>query len=258
MTYPSHPADGAPAFELKGSALTLMVLYLLDADPETVAGQIAVKFGQAPAVLRNAPLVIDLTAVKEAGEVDIRTLLSPLRALGLVPVAVRGGNPRQQESALAAGLGILPEGRGGRGTEIVPEPAPSSPPPAPAPTAPQKKPGSAERVPVKVITQPVRSGQRITAEGDLIILSSVGGGSEILAGRNIHVYGALKGRALAGARGDTEARIFCLHFSPELVAVAGEYLVNEELDPAHLGQQVLVSLEGDRLKVEAFGSHPPR
>lgn len=257
MTYPSHPADGAQAFELKGSALTLMVLFLLDADPETVAGQLAAKFGQAPAVLRHAPLVIDLAAVKDSGAIDMNALLTPLRALGLVPVAVRGGSPRQQEGALAAGLGILPEGRGARGVEIVPDPAPPSPLPAPAP-APEKKSAPAVRVPVKVITQPVRSGQRITAEGDLIILSSVGGGSEILAGGNIHVYGSLKGRALAGARGDAEARIFCLQFSPELVAIAGEYLVNEELDPVHIGQQVLVSLEGDRLKVEAFGSHPPR
>lgn len=255
MTNPSHPADGAPAFELKGSALTLMVLHLLDPDPEAVAGQLAAKFGQAPAVLRHAPLVLDLSAVREF-PVDIAALLPPLRALGLVPVAARGGSPRQQEAALAAGLGLLPEGRGGRVTEIHAEPAP--PPSSPAPVPQPSKPAPAERAPVKVITHPVRSGQRITAEGDLIILSSVGAGSEILAGCNIHVYGALKGRALAGARGDTEARIFCLQFSPELVAIAGEYLVNEEIDPAHLGQQVLVSLEGDRLKVEAFGSHSLR
>lgn len=251
MKNPSHPADGAPAFELKGSALTLMVLHLLDPDPETVAGQLAGKFGQAPAVLRHAPLVLDLSAVPPSMDVDFPALLSPLRALGLVPVAARGGSPRQQEGALAAGLGLLPEGRGGRGTDIQVE----APPPREAAPAPKT---AAGRAPVKVVTQPVRSGQRITAEGDLIILSSVGAGSEILAGRNIHVYGALRGRALAGARGDAEARVFCLQFNPELVAIAGEYLVNEELDPAHVGQQVLVSLEGDRLKVEAFGTHPPR
>jgi septum site-determining protein MinC len=106
-----------------------------------------------------------------------------------------------------------------------------------------------------VITHPVRSGQRVVApDGDLIVLASVNSGAEILARGSIHVYGALRGRALAGVRGDAAARICCLQFHPELVAVAGEYMLHDELDPALLGKAAVVALAGDRLQVEPLGT----
>lgn len=247
------PTSQAPTFELKGSPLTLMVLYLLSTDGEALAEQFRAKFGQTPDLLRHAPLVLDLSGVRDA-DIDFGTLLDTIRNFGFVPAAVRGYSPKQREDAVAAGLGLLPEGRGRADIPVEAAPPPAAPPPPELPAAAQPP----HRAPVKVVTQPIRSGQRIVAEGDLIVLSSVSAGSEILAGRNIHVYGALRGRALAGARGDSEARIFCLNFNPELAAIAGEYIVNEELDPEHVGQQVLVSLEEERLKVEPFGVHPPR
>lgn len=249
------PTPQAPTFELKGSSLTLMVLYLLSTDGEALAEQFRTKFGQTPDLLRHAPLVLDLSGVREA-DIDFGTLLNTIRNFGFVPAAVRGYSPKQREDAVAAGLGLLPEGRGRADIPVESASPSAAPQPPPEVSAAAAKP--APRAPVKVITQPIRSGQRIVAEGDLIVLSSVSAGSEILAGRNIHVYGALRGRALAGARGDSEARIFCLNFNPELAAIAGEYIVNEELDPGHVGQQVLVSLEEERLKVEPFGVHPPR
>ena len=161
-------------------------------------------------------------------------------------MALRGGTPGQQQRALEAGLGLLPAIRGGRTEEKETSQEPASPDHEAATGA------SPEAA--RIVSGPVRSGQRLTAEGDLVVLSSVSPGAEIVAGGNIHIYGALRGRALAGARGDSTARIFCLQFNPELVAVAGEYLVNEEITSDCFGKAVQVSLEGDSLKIDLLGT----
>jgi septum site-determining protein MinC len=110
----------------------------------------------------------------------------------------------------------------------------------------------------KVVTRTIRSGQRIVAaKGDLLVLGAVNAGAEILAAGNIHVYGPLRGRALAGIHGDSGARICALQFSPELVAVAGEYLLHDELEPAQLGGAVIVSIIEEKLKIETIGAFAP-
>jgi septum site-determining protein MinC len=138
--------------------------------------------------------------------------------------------------------------------------------PEPSPLEEKKQPEPSENatsqlanaVSTKVITQPVRSGQQVFApEGDLVILSSVNAGSEVLAAGNIHIYGALRGRALAGIHGDTTARIFSLQCNPELIAVAGEYVVNELLDERLLNKSVVVSLVHSGLKFDVVGSFTP-
>ena len=104
-----------------------------------------------------------------------------------------------------------------------------------------------------MITQPVRSGQQVYAPGgDLIVLAPVSAGSELLADGHIHVYGPLRGRALAGVRGDTNARIFCQSLEAELVSVAGQYKVAEDLRRQQWKEAVQISLEGDSLKIEAL------
>ena len=116
----------------------------------------------------------------------------------------------------------------------------------------------APKASTKVITHPVRSGQQVFApQGDLVILSSVNAGAEILAAGNIHVYGALRGRAMAGIDGDATARIFSLQCNAELVAIAGEYVVNESLDEALLNRSVMVSLQDGGLDFQIIGSFNP-
>ncbi len=236
MSYPAHSSERPAPFEIKGSALTLMVLFLREADVPNVAAHLARKFAATPGFFRNAPLVIDLSALSEDdAPLDFPALVATLRELSFVPVGVRGAGEAHKEAAVAAGLGVLPEGRATSApTVAAPPPSDAAPPPA------------------KVITQPVRSGQRIVSGGDLIVLAAVSAGSELVAEGNIHVYGPLRGRALAGARGDASARIFCLQFAPELAAVAGEYLVNEEIEPAMLGRSVQVFLQKGRLTLEPF------
>ncbi len=252
MNTATHSTAATPAFEIKGSALTLMVLHLLETDTAAACLQLREKFGKSSGFFKNAPLLVDLSEVQQAGaSLELEPLVDTLRELGLVPVGVRGGSEEQNRLALAAGIGILPSSRSERSApEAACEPV-SEPTSQPAPAQPSPPSGT------KVITLPIRSGQRVVANGDLIVLASVNSGAEILATGNIHVYGALRGRAFAGAQGDTDARVFCLQFNPDLVAVAGEYLVSDELDKAHIGKTTLVSLKDDQLLVEPIGIFDP-
>lgn len=242
MANPSRQT-GAQAFDLKGSMFTLTVLHLLQWDLDAVAAQLADKVGQAPEFFRNVPLVIDLEAAPQARHgTDFAGLVALLRRHGFIPVAVRNAAPEQEAAATAAGLGLLPKGKSER-------PARGKPAQSAAPSAPAPAPAS----PSKVITQPVRSGQQVYAPGgDLIVMSSVSTGAELLADGHIHVYGVLRGRALAGVRGDTEARIFCQGLEADLVSVAGQYKLMEDLDAGLRGKPVQIYLEQDRLKVKTL------
>lgn len=260
----NHTSTDAPFFELKGSVLTIIVLHIKKIDADQLYRQLAKKIGQARSFFNNAPVLIDLGAVDEEGQaaLDFPFLVDTLRRSGLMPVGVCGQAPSQSERVLAAGLGLLPAVKNERPVEasLAPPPpeaeSPSAAPP-PEPVAPVARPAAAT-APTKVITQPVRSGQQVFApQGDLVILSSVNAGAEVLAAGNIHVYGALRGRAMAGINGDIKARIFSLQCNPELVAVAGEYRVNELLPKDLINQSVLVFLENGRLRFEVIGSFYP-
>jgi septum site-determining protein MinC len=102
----------------------------------------------------------------------------------------------------------------------------------------------------RIATQPVRSGQRLYAQGDLIVLAQVSAGAEIMAEGNIHVYGTLRGRALAGVQGDTEARIFCSDLQAELVSVAGNYKISEDIDESVRGKPVQIYLNDKALIIQ--------
>jgi len=175
-----------------------------------------------------------------------------LRGLGLTPIGVRCADPVRRQQALDAGLGVLAPGR------VQPAPPGQEETPAQARRAAsgswRAAPAAAGGEAPRIVVQHVRSGQRVAAPGtDLIVVGSVSSGAEILAGRHIHVYGALRGRALAGAEGDTSAAIFCLQFNPDLVAIAGEYLVNEELGADWLGRAVHVYLQDGSLRIRPLG-----
>src|SRR5690606_11491090 len=126
------------------------------------------------------------------------------------------------------------------------QPAPQQPaPPPPAPAAPQRVVAKAR---TRVVTEPIRSGQQVYArDGDPIVLGAVNAGGEILADGNIHVYGALRGKAIAGAAGDKDARLFCQRFDPELVSIAGLFRVADQLESDLIGQRVGVRIADDAL-----------
>ncbi|GAB4265489.1 MAG: septum site-determining protein MinC [Deferrisomatales bacterium] len=227
--------DGSP-FTLKGTMLTVTVMHLHRWEAERVRRDLLDTVGQAPELFRRAPVVVDLAALDAGGEVpDFAGLAGALREAGLVPVGVRNGAEPVLAAAEAAGFARLPEAGGSPSR-------PASAPPKRAREAPANR----------LVNQPVRSGQQVYAPGgDLIVVAPVSHGAELVADGNIHVYGPLRGRALAGARGDRQARIFCQSLEAQLLSVAGYYrLVDEAEQEAHRGHPVQAYLSGERLEIE--------
>jgi septum site-determining protein MinC len=263
--------SAAPVFEMKGSIMTIIVLHIKETDADRLYPQLVKKLSQARPFFKSAPVLIDLSTVDDKGQaaLDFVYLTHMLRKLGLVPVGVRGGAVCYNERVLEAGLGLLPAAKTERTVATTENESPEPEEPIKK-DQPEPSDDSSHVTPVtpvapvapcaatKVITKPVRSGQQVFApEGDLVILSSVNAGAEVLAAGNIHVYGALRGRALAGIHGDEKARIISLQCNPELVSIAGEYIVNESLDGTLLNNSVIVSFKDGNLKFEVVGSFNP-
>ncbi len=229
------------AFQLKGSVLTITVLELLKADMSAIRSQFLSLVKQTPDLFRGMPLIIELKKIQTAETpLDFPVIFELLREHGLVPVGIRGGNPEQQEAIKTFGLPLLAASRGERTSKVdaVAGPDDSS---------------ETRKINTKLVTQQVRSGQQIYAKGgDLVILNSVSPGAEVLADGNIHIYGSLRGRALAGINGDKQARIFCKQIDAELVSIAGHYWVNEDLAPMPEGQTIQIYLDDERLHMGTF------
>ena len=228
---PHLASEETPPFELKGSLFTLTVLHLFQMDRAAIERHLAEKVKQAPSFFNNTPVVIDLEGVADSPEgLDFNGLYELLRAHGMVPVGMRNGTPIQQVAARLAGLPALPENRANGA----------------------KKPDKTEPVSrSRIVNHPVRSGQQIYApDGDLIVLGTVSAGAEVIADGNIHIYGVLRGRALAGVRGAVETRIFCQSLEAELVSIAGHYRISEQLDSADRGKAAQIHLMEDRLVIE--------
>ncbi len=244
---PSRKKSKATAFELKSGNFTLPLLRLLSTDMDAVAEELAEKVKQVPEFFRNAPVVIDLGVLSgQKSILDIALLVGQLRGHGMIPIGVRGGNSAQNDTAYALELAILSDGRSQNAVSLKHTSQPEFEKKS------QSNPESFQASPQKtmLITQPVRSGQRVYAPGgDLVILASVSSGAEIMADGHIHVYGALRGRALAGVRGNQDCRIFCKDLQAELISVAGNYRVSESLDAAIRGKPVHIYLEKQSLKI---------
>jgi septum site-determining protein MinC len=213
-------AGRTPAtFEIKSANLPLVALLLKSADLRELARELAVRFGDIPDFFDHDPLVIDLAPLQDSAAPDFAELLPLLRQYRLLPVAAKGGSKAQMQAALAAGLAAAPEAvlAGLRQAQPERNVAPVEP----------AVPGAL------VIDKPLRSGQQVYARGrDLVMMAMVNAGAEVIADGHIHVYAPLRGKAIAGARGNTEARIFSLCLEPELVSIAGVYRTSEVPLPA--------------------------
>ena len=249
-------------FEIKSASLPLLALRLKSPDLQVLADELRAQYGDKPGFFEDDLLVLDLAALQPgAGEdgqapsadIDFAALIALLQAHRLRPLAVRGGNARQTEQAVAAGLLAAPDVRVQSSARPA-EPAPAQAP-APAPTAAHDAldappPGAL------VIDKPLRSGQQVYARGrDLVVMAMVNAGAEVIADGHIHIYAPLRGRAIAGARGWPEARIFALEMKPELVSISGVYRTSEEALPeAVWGHAATVRLQstdvGDKLIFE--------
>jgi septum site-determining protein MinC len=244
-------------FDLKNTNLPLLALHLKGADLGALGEALAERLGETPNLFNHDPLVVELGALREADEaIDFVALAELLRAHRMQPVAVAGGSESQMAAALAAGLPEAPE-----------------PPPAPRRREVEVvkevvrevqvevvrevvREVPAAFVPAMVVDKPLRSGQQVYAKGgDLVVLAAVNFGAEVIADGHIHVYAPLRGKAIAGHRGNTQARIFSTCLEPELIAIAGVYRTTETALPAEVhGKAAQVRLVDDKLVMEPLKS----
>lgn len=240
------PSEAGPVsvatmpLQLRSRSFTAVVLRPAGAADRSFLDALDALMRQAPHFFVNAPLVLDLDQAAELEtKADFVKLVRQLRARKLCAVGVQNGRPEQAAAAFGAGLIELQGGRDVRPERAGKAAAAEAKAPEPAPAA------------SLLVTEPVRSGQRIFADrGDLVVVSSVSSGAELIAHGNIHVYGPLRGRALAGVNGDRSARIFCQSLEAELIAIAGLYRTSDDLGPGVRQQRVQALLRDDTLYVE--------
>jgi septum site-determining protein MinC len=247
---PVTPSNGSSIFELKSATLTLVAVVVKTTDLGQLARALDDRFADAPGLFDNDPVAIDLAPLRESTEtLDIAALVQLLASHRMRPVAVKGGNAQQMADALAAGLAEAQGSAAPRAANALQvssgadtAAAREAAPPAAMPAAPRG---------AMIVDKPLRSGQRVYAKGtDLIVLAHVSFGAEVIADGNIHVYAPLRGRALAGAMGDTTARIITTCMEPQLLSIAGVYRTTEhELAPEVLGKPAQVRLDGEKLVV---------
>ncbi|WP_257284898.1 septum site-determining protein MinC [Endozoicomonas sp. SESOKO1] len=264
MTLQLQTGTAAAAFKMTGGIYTLTTLELHSTDPANITSQLEKMTRKAPNFFQQTPVIIALDQLSpEQPPVDLYQLQRSLQQFGLILIAVRGGQESHKQDAMMAGIPWLPS-PGQRNREedsadhvenvennvvIMQKTRTTSTPAAEAANQTQNPPVIHKTT---LIEHPIRSGQQVYAEGDLVITSPVSSGAELLAGGNIHVYGPLRGRALAGVNGNTDARIFCLQFEAELISINGQYKMpsaSNNSDPLW-GSSVVVSLEAQSLHIK--------
>jgi len=266
-----------PVFELRSASVTLVVVALKTTDMAAIEAELTARFADTPEMFSHDPVLIDIAQAEgDPLALDYAGLAALLRRFKMVAAAVRGGTPEQMAQALAAGLGEAPEVTPAarpapRAPEATAAPAaevaavavqpelPLAPPDAPPAAAPAALPAVTEApaaaAPTLIIDKPLRSGQQVYARGgDLVVMAAVNFGAEVIADGSIHVYAPLRGKAIAGAKGDTSARIFSTCLEPELIAIAGTYRTTETPLPATVaGKPAQIRLDGERLVFEPLG-----
>lgn len=240
------PAAAIKPFQIRGRYFTAVALRPEDGPlDKAFYAALDAQLRWSPHFFDGAPLILDLAQAPGLSRpAELRALTDSLRSRGLAVFGVQNASPEQISAAEDAGLISIASGKD-----------------APLNMDSGTKPGTRRGLLKKLrppenrlITQPVRSGQTVVAEGgDLVVVGPVSSGAELIARGSIHVYGRLRGRAMAGAEGDESARIFCRDLDAELLAVAGLYRTSENLEPDLLNRPVQVFLQDERLCVEALG-----
>ncbi|MCP1204696.1 septum site-determining protein MinC [Pantoea sp. B550] len=230
--------------EFKGSSFTLSVVHLHHHDPVVIRKALQDKIDQAPDFLKNAPVVLNVATL--SADVNWKQLQQAILATGLRIVGVSGCKDDALKRMIArAGLPVLAEGKESRPRAETQQPAPiPEPQPVVTETAAAK---------TRIVNTPVRSGQQIYArDADLIITSSVSAGAELVADGNIHIYGMMRGRALAGASGDRNCQIFCTNLAAELVSIAGEYWIMDQIPQEFFGKAARLCLQDGALTIQTL------
>ena len=253
----SAVVDYAQAGELKFGQVGIANLRVRTLDVAQLAAEMQDRVQRAPNLFARAAVVLDFGGLSKTPSIDdARALVDGLRTAGVLPVALAYGTKEIEALSQQLGLPLLAKfraqyERADGDAAAAPDPAPRAKASEPAPVA--AKAAATNAAPGLVQKSPVRSGQQVYADNrDLTVLSAVGAGAEVIADGSIHIYGALRGRALAGAQGNEDARIFCREFHAELVAVAGHYKVLEDIPKELRGKAVQVWLENGQIKLAAL------
>ena len=237
----SRPAS---AFDIKSASITGLALALRTADITAIEAELGARVRDAGDLFHNAPVLIDVSALstdQAADQLALARLVELMSRFTMRAVGIVGADGALL--TLALGLGLIEEIAIRPRQRIV------------AATAVDHA-VAGLTAPTLVIDKPLRSGQRVYARGgDLVVLGMVSHGAEVIADGNIHVYGPLRGRAIAGANGDSDARIFATTMQPELISIAGTYRTTDKpLAPDVLGKPAQARLDGERLLIEALKS----
>ncbi len=236
----TEPAVAGKRLQVRGRFLTAVALPVGGAPGAGYLAALDELLKQSPGFFSDAPLILDLAEAQGLdAEAGFAELLAGLRTRGMIPFAVQNASERQKTAAAAVGLTALGAGREAALPRKSADPEPQA---VPQPEEPVST--------TVLVTEPVRSGQRIYSErGDVVVVGSVASGAEVIAHGNVHVYGRLRGRALAGVHGDETARIFCQSLEAELIAIAGLYKTSEEIGDAFVQRPVQAWLEDDALRI---------
>jgi len=262
--------EASPVLDIKSTSLYAIRVVLHTSDLQAVLAALDQRMEEAAGFFEDEPVVIDASRLE--APLDWNQLAEALKRHGLPTIGIMAP-PELAESAREAGLALLSL-PAAPARSPAPEPEPATAPAQPqadAPTVPaaasapqppetppatetavEQSPAAPHAVPTMVIDKPLRSGQRVYARhADLIVMGVVSHGAEVIADGNIHVYGPLRGKAMAGARGDTKARIYTTRLEAELVAVAGVYrTLTTALSPDIQDKPALIRLDGEKLLVE--------
>lgn len=268
-----------PAFKIKNGNFPLYALHVNTTDMDKFKDELEARLNQTPGFFTDTPVVLGLAAIADSGFTpDFAGLATFLRDHGMQAAGVLGGSVEQREAAVQAGLGLFPEPSARRAQPEARQPEPPQPEsaqetPLPPPTQQPELPGleaeteeaetgedapppndkpAAAAQPTMIIDKPVRTGQRIYARGaNLVVLAIVNAGAEVIADGDIHIYAPLRGRAIAGAQDNPDARIFVHRLEAELISIAGCFQVFENGVPENVrGKPAQVRLDGSRLIFE--------
>lgn len=242
---PAAVKKPSPAVQLRGSMQTVLCLRLHDLDAPDWQDRLLDKVAHAPDFFHRAPIVLDVAACLGHDANRLVALIDQLRGMKLVPVGLQHGDEAWNDQAAAVGLAIFTpptdvKAEKSKAVEAAPIVAAPPPPPSPQPKT-------------RLVAQPVRGGQQIIGDADMIVTAPVSPGAEVAAAGNVHIYAPLRGRAFAGIDGDEDAMIFCDSLNAELVSVAGIHRVNEEIDPSLIGKRCRIYLRDQELRIEPFG-----
>jgi len=229
-------------FRFKASFSPCLSIEILRYDVSVIETELADMVTRTPNFFVGSLVAIDLEKMAASEQLNFDRLKKMFLSHGIIPVGIRGGSQEQQEAAALAGLPAVNMGK-----------SPSMETSKNKSSLKADKAESVKTEPTKLMTTPIRSGIQVCAkESDLIVTAQVSHGAELVAAGHIHVYGVLRGRALAGAYGNKEARIFCRQLEAELVSIAGYYLTKEEMSSIPVSDTMIqIYLENERLQIKA-------